>query len=160
MMHYREKVIMKAGQIASIPVKEFTREVDVEEEESDYVISKFKYRANLVDKMTRINIKKIPLLESAMKYYYGCNHYGKRDKVTNVGASTDECPRFNEIETWKHVVQYSKTVSMRAEFILKLHEGLKKVQGPGVTDEYLRKLIEDIMKFMREDLDDFEKNSK
>ena len=42
--HYGEKVIMKAGQIASMPVKESTREVDEEEEESDYVISKFKDR--------------------------------------------------------------------------------------------------------------------
>ena len=38
---------------------------------------------------------------------------------------------------------------------LKLHEDRKKVQVPRVTDEDLRKLIEDIRKFMREDLEDF-----
>ena len=37
MRHYGEKVIMKAGQIAYFPVKELMREVDTEEEESNYV---------------------------------------------------------------------------------------------------------------------------
>ena len=95
-----------------------------------------------------------------MKCYCGYNHCSERDNLINAGTSTDECLRCSEIETWEHVVQCRKTFIMRAEFILKLHEGLKKVQGPGVTDEYLRKLIEDIMKFMREDLYDFEKNNK
>ena len=57
----------------------------------------------------------------------------------NAGASTDECPRCSEIETWDHVVQCRKTVNMRADFILKLYEDLKKVQGPRVTDDDLRK---------------------
>ena len=41
--------------------------MDVEEEDSDYVKSKFKDRANLADKMARITIKKIPLSVSAMR---------------------------------------------------------------------------------------------
>ena len=131
-----------------------------EEEESDYVISKFKDRANLVEKMERINIKKIPSSESEMKWYYGCNHYGERDKLINVGTSTDECPRCSDIETWEHAVQCSKKVSNIADFIIKLHEDLKKIQGPRVTDEDLRKLMEDMRKFMREDLEDFEINQQ
>ena len=51
-------------------------------------------------------------------------------------------------------------MSIRAEFILKLYEDLKKVQVAGVTDEELRTLIEDITKFIREDLEDFESNQK
>ena len=39
-----------------------------------------------------------------------------------------------------------------------MHEDLKKVQGPGVIDEDLRKLIEDIGRLMREDPEDFETN--
>ena len=42
MMHYGDKVIMKAGQKASITVKEFTREVDIEEEETNYVKTSLK----------------------------------------------------------------------------------------------------------------------
>ena len=49
---------------------------------------------------------------------------------------------------------------MRAEFILDLYEDLKRVQVPGVIDEELRILIEDISKFMREDLQDFEINQQ
>ena len=56
MRHYGEKVIMKAGQIVSISVKELIRDLDAEEEESDYVISKFKDRSDLVDNMAKINI--------------------------------------------------------------------------------------------------------
>ena len=59
MMHYGDKGIMKAGQKASITVKEFTREVDIEEEETNYVKKKFKEREKLFDEMSRINIKKI-----------------------------------------------------------------------------------------------------
>ena len=80
MRHYGEQVIMKGGQIASLPVKELIREVDAEEEECNYINSKFKDRAKLVDKMARMNIKKIQLSASAMKCYYGHNRYGERDK--------------------------------------------------------------------------------
>ena len=51
-----------------------------------------------------------------------------------------------------------KKVSMRAEFLLKPHEDLKIFQGPVVTDEDLRKLIECIRKLMKEALEDFETN--
>ena len=71
---------MKSGQIASMQINELIREVDTEKEEGNYVINKFKDRANLIDKKARINIKKIILSESVMKCYYGCNHYGERDR--------------------------------------------------------------------------------
>ena len=73
----------------------------------------------------RKHLKKIPLSASALKCYYGCNHYGKRDKIINAGTTNSECPRCSEVETWEHVVQCRKTVSMRAEFTLALHEDLK-----------------------------------
>ena len=44
---------------------------------------------------------------------------------------------------------------MRAEFVLQLHEDLKTVKVYGVIEEELRTLIEDIRKFIREDLEDF-----
>ena len=62
----------------------------------------------------------------AMKCYYGYNPYGVRDKLINAGTTNSECPRYSEEETWEHVVQCRKTVSMRAEFILDLHADLKK----------------------------------
>ena len=145
MRHYGEQVIMKAGQIEYLTVKELKREVDAEEEESNF-IKKFKDRENLVDKMASMNVKKTKLSVSAMKCYYGCNHYGERDTAINAGTSTYECPRCSNIETWECEFQCRKTVSMRAEFILKLCEDLKKTQGPGLTDEDLRRLIEDIRK--------------
>ena len=37
---------------------------------------------------------------------------------------------------------------------------LKKVLGPGVTDDDSRKIIEFVRKVMREDLDDFEKKQQ
>ena len=59
MRYYTDKVIMKKGKIAHIPVKELIREVDEEEEETNYVKKKFKEREKLFDEMSRINIKKI-----------------------------------------------------------------------------------------------------
>ena len=79
MRHYGEKVIMKADQTSSMPVNEIMKEVDANEE-IDYAKDKFKDRANLVDKLTRINIKKIQLLASAMKRYCGRNHPSERHK--------------------------------------------------------------------------------
>ena len=58
MMHCDEQVIMKAGKIASLPVKEVMREVDTEEEESEWMTNNFKEKAKLVDKMERVSIKK------------------------------------------------------------------------------------------------------
>ena len=60
-----------------------------------------------------------------MKFYCRCNHCGERDRLTNSETSTDEYPRCSDVETWEHAVQCMKTVSMIAEFILKLHEDLK-----------------------------------
>ena len=58
-----------------------------------------KDRTNLVDKLARITMKKTQLSASAMTYYCGYNHYDERDKATHECASTDEHPRFSEIET-------------------------------------------------------------
>ena len=55
---YGEKVIMKAGQIASMRVKELMREVDAEEEEGDYVMGKFKDRVNVVEKWQELMSRK------------------------------------------------------------------------------------------------------
>ena len=41
-----------------------------------------------------------------------------------------------------------------------MYEDLKIVKVPGVKDEELRTLIEDIRKFMREDLEYFETNQQ
>ena len=67
MRNYGEKVTMKAGQIASVSVKALMREVNAEEEECNYVKTKFKDREDLVNKMAKLNIKKIQLSASAMK---------------------------------------------------------------------------------------------
>ena len=56
--HYGEKVIIKVWHITSFPVKELIRELDTEEEESDYIMNKFKEKAKLVDKMAKVNTKK------------------------------------------------------------------------------------------------------
>ena len=61
--------------------------------------SKFKDRAKLVDKMERVNIKKMALTALEMKLHYGFDHYGERDKAMHAGISTHECPRCIEIET-------------------------------------------------------------
>ena len=60
MRHHGEKLIKKAGKTSSMLVKERMREVDADEEEINYVTSKFKNGENLTDKMARININKIP----------------------------------------------------------------------------------------------------
>ena len=44
--------------------KELIREVDAEEEEINYMWKKFKDRAKLVNKMVKVNIKKMQLIES------------------------------------------------------------------------------------------------
>ena len=76
----------------------------------------------------------------------------------NAGTTNSECPRCIEVETWEHVVQCRKKVSMRAEFTLALCEDLKKEQIEDVSDSELRLLIEDVRKFMRDDADEHEKN--
>ena len=74
------------------------------------------------------------------------------------GASSDECPRYSEKETWENEVQCRNTVSIRVELILELHRDLKKVQVAGAIDEELRKLTEETRNFLIEDLKDFETN--
>ena len=92
--------------------------VDVEEEENNYIKKHFNDRAKLVYKKARLNIKNIKLISSAIKWCYGCNNYGERDKTMNAGVSSDECSRCNEIGTWEHLVHCRNKVSIRVEFIL------------------------------------------
>ena len=100
--------------------------------ECNPMYDKFKDKAHLIDKILRMTIKKIKLSASAIKYYYGCNNYGERDKINNEGTLVDECPRCSETEAWEHVMQCRKKVSMRTEFILKLYDDLKQVKINGV----------------------------
>ena len=151
-------MIMKGYKIASLPVKELVVEVDAEEEDNNYIKNKFNDRAKLADKKTRVIIKKTQLTALDMKCYYGCNHYGEREKTINAGASSDECPRFSEIETLENFAQCRNTVSMRVDFILDFYEYLKRVQVLGVTEEEPILIIEDIRNFMIENLKDFETN--
>ena len=94
----------------------------------------------------------------SIKCYYRCNHCEERDKIINNGVSSNECTRCRENETWEFGVQYRSIVSIREEFILKLHKDLKKVQVEGVLDEKLRSFIEDMSKYLREDTEDQEMN--
>ena len=71
MRRYGEQVLMKGGQIASMPTKEMIREIDAEEEENECIRNKFKEQEHLVDKIAPKNLKKIPLSASALKCYYG-----------------------------------------------------------------------------------------
>ena len=87
MMHYGYYVRMKEGKITSVSVKEIITEIDVEEEEEDeHFRQNFKKIAVLVEKDTRMNIIKTQITASAMKCYYGHNHYRERDKKVNEGA--------------------------------------------------------------------------
>ena len=63
----------------------------------------------------------------AMKYYYGFDHYGEKDKIINTGTSADESPRHSETETWGYVVQCRSIVRMRVEFIFQLCENIKRL---------------------------------
>ena len=151
---------MKGNQLASMPIKELIRTIDTEEEENEYVACKLKELKHLVDVKARQNLTKMQMTESALKCYYGCNPYGVRHKLINAGTTNSECPRCSEEETWEHVVQCKKTVSMRAEFILNLHADLKKVQIEDVPDYELRLIIEDIRKFMRDEVDNYNTNQQ
>ena len=95
---------MKGNQLASMPIKELIRDIDAEEEEEECATRKFKELKHLVNMKARKYLKKIPLSASALKCYYGCNHYGKRDKMMNTGTTNSECPRCSEVETGEHAV--------------------------------------------------------
>ena len=56
MRHYGDQVILKEGQLSSLPVKEPIREVVTEEEEDNCTKKKLNERADLFDKKARINI--------------------------------------------------------------------------------------------------------
>jgi len=81
-------------------------------------------------------------------------------KNINTGSSSDYFLLYSKKETWEHSVQCRNTVSMRAEFNLESYEDLKKLQVIGVRNEEVRTLIEDIRKFLREYLEDFENNQQ
>ena len=149
---------MKDGKIASMSAKDTTRGKDAEEEDDNHIRQKAKERAELVDKDERLSMRKIQMTVLAIKCYCRYNNYGERDMKANDGASSDECPLHRDQEMWQHSVQFTKTTSMRAEFVLELHKDLKKVQVAGISDEVLRSMIEDIWKYLIEDTGDLETN--
>ena len=97
MIHCGEQVLMKGGQIASMPIKELIIETDAEEEGKECIANKFKEQKHLVYEMARKNLKKTPLSASALKHYYGCNHHGERCQMMNAGMTTNEFPRCREV---------------------------------------------------------------
>ena len=72
MRHRGKQVLMKGDQIASMPTKELIREIDVEEEEKEYVVNKLKEYKHLVDDKAR---------KPQGKY-----HYQRQRLNTTVGA--------------------------------------------------------------------------
>ena len=108
-------------------VIEIIREADVEEEGDENMKQKFKERSDFVDKDARVSIKKIQMIASTIKCYYGCNHFGERDKIINNRAWSDEFLWYSEKEMWEHVEQFRNAASIRADFVLEFHKDLKKV---------------------------------
>ena len=71
MRHCGYQVIMKEGQIASVPVKEISRETDAEDKEDYHIRQKSNERAEIVEKEARLSTSKMKIIEPVMKCYCG-----------------------------------------------------------------------------------------
>ena len=74
------------------------------------------------------------------------------------GVPSHECPRCSDEEMWEHDAQCRITAHIREEFVLELHEDLKKVQTERSSDEESQSFTEDTRKHLRKDEEDTETN--
>ena len=84
-----------------------------------------------------------------LKYYYGINQYGNRDKLINLNK-VQECPRYSQEETWQHVVQcLSNLIKRKVDFIINLYIELMKKKHNTISDQSVKDIIADIREFLR-----------
>ena len=71
-----------------------------------------------------------------------------------------ECSQCSCIESWDHIIRYSKTNNLYLKFIVDLYKELKEIQIELTTNEMLRSMINDIRKYLKgnEDNDEYETN--
>ena len=99
--------------------------INTKEEESRCIKHKFKDKADLIDMIETDDAKRLKKIALSMKYYYGLNYYGERNKKINRRTIAAEYLKYSSIELQKYIVQYQKTIGMRNEFILNMHKELK-----------------------------------
>ena len=73
--------------------------IDTEYSENEYVKKKHGYKYDFIDKKARNTFKVGRVIISMIKYVYGYNHYGKRDKMINDYMVETICPRCELIKT-------------------------------------------------------------
>ena len=78
--------------------------IDIIEEEKRYLVEKFPINEDLIDQQARLNLPKLKLTPASIKYWYGINHYGQRDREINRGTISFEYLRCSEIKSWSYDV--------------------------------------------------------
>jgi len=150
-MLFREEVIIQS-------TNEMIRIIVVIEEENRYLRETFPDKYEVIDIHARENIRGIRKIAAAFKCYYGINQYGERDRKINKDAKLLECPCCSKVETWEHIVQYSKMIHLRIEFIVKMYKELKANQLEDILNEEVRMVVEDIRRFFRNKDEEIESN--
>ena len=77
------------------------------------------------------------------------NYYRQRDREINRETISLEYPRYSEIESWSHIVQYQAITQFCAKFIINMYKELKQVQPELITNKKMRSFINVIRKFLR-----------
>ena len=114
-----------SGHIITKSINEMIRMINAIREKEQYFREKFLNNYNMIDMQARENIAEIRKLVLAYKCYYRLNHYSKKDREMNNNAKSEECIHYSQVKIWEHVVQYSKIMHIRIEFIVKMYKELK-----------------------------------
>jgi hypothetical protein len=67
----------------------------------------------------------------------------------NNNTKSEECIHYSQVKIWKHVVQCSKIMHIKIEFIVKMYKELKAKQLEEISNEEVRMVVEDIRRLLR-----------
>ena len=83
-----------------------------------------------------------------IKFAHGCNHYDDRETLINKDATKQECTKFNETESWDHVIKCKHTRKMRVEHAKELTISFLQCKTGKQTQKKFCFFIEDILRHL------------
>ena len=114
----------------------------------------------IIDVKARSAFKINKITMSMMKCAHGCNHCGERYLMMNKDITNQECPRFNEIEQWDHLIRCKNARHVRVEHVKDLTISLMKCKNRKVDAEEILSFVEDTLRFLEnKEIEEHEKSN-
>ena len=115
------------GVIKDKSINTLIREINAQNFEEEYLKRKIPEYWKWIDLEAR-NTFHEGIEAGILKYVIGYNHYRSRNEKINGRLVGNKCPRYNQIETWEHVILCKGIKEMKVKYLKTLEEKIYKVK--------------------------------